>query len=120
MVKRGKKKNYVPDRGDIILVSFSPQAAHEQAGTRPALVLSPTAYNTLSGLAICCPITRTRRDHPFEVHLPTDLSTTGSVLVEHIKSLAWNARHAEFVEKAPNSLVSEVAGKFISLIATNE
>src|SRR5689334_13777874 len=111
-----KRRVYVPERGDIIVVSFSPQAAHEQAGTRPGLVLSPATYNLRSGLAVCCPITRTRRDHPFEVVLPKGLLTVGAALVEHIRSLAWRERNAEFVEVAPPEVVAEVVGKFIAVI----
>jgi mRNA interferase MazF len=111
-----KRPSYTPQRGDIVMLSFSPQAGHEQGGHRPALVISPAAYNEASGLAFCCPITRTRRQHPFEVALPKGLLTTGVVLVEHLRSLAWRERMAAFVEAAPGDLVAEVAGKAIAII----
>jgi mRNA interferase MazF len=111
-----KTKSYTPNRGDVVMVSFSPQAAHEQAGTRPALVLSPASYNLLTGLAYCCPITRARRDHPFEVGLPKGMKISGSVLVELLRSLAWRERKATFVETAPREIVAEVAGKLIAIV----
>ena len=111
-----KRTSYTPQRGDIVMVSFSPQAGHEQGGLRPALVISSSAYNAASGLAFCCPITRTRHQHPFEVALPKGLLTTGVVLVEHLRSLAWRERQAAFVEAAPNEVLAEVAGKAVAII----
>ena len=112
-----KKGAFVPDRGNIILLNFSPQTAHEQAGKRPALVLSAKSYNDVSGLAFCCPITRTRRKHPFEILLPPDMKTTGSVLVEQLKSLAWQARDAQFIESAPAFIVDEAIAKIFAILS---
>ena len=111
------KGSFIPERGNIILLNFSPQTAHEQAGRRPALVLSPKSYNSVSGLAFCCPITRTRRNHPFEIHLPTGLKTAGSILVEQLKSLAWHSREAQFIEAAPAFVVEEAIGKILAILS---
>ncbi len=91
---------YVPDRAHIISVNFNPQAGHEQAGWRPALVLSPAAYNKI-GLAIVVPITNQVKGYPFEVPLPADLVTTGVILSDAIKSVDWKARRARFIEVVP-------------------
>lgn len=91
---------YVPDRGHIIKVNFDPQAGHEQAGWRPALVLSPATYNR-TGLAIVVPITNQVKGYPFEVPLPAGLVTTGVILSDAIKSLDWKARKGRFIEVMP-------------------
>ena len=94
---------YIPDRGDIIWTDFDPQAGHEQAGSRPALVLSRHVFNAASGLAICCPITGRQKGYPFEVPLPANLEIYGVVLVDQIRSIDWRAREVEF--KAQDSRV---------------
>jgi mRNA interferase MazF len=88
---------YIPERGDIVWLTFTPQAGHEQAGRRPALVLSPSAYNGKVGLAIFCPITSQIKGYPFEVLIPTGLPVNGAILCDQVKSLDWRARKAEFV-----------------------
>ena len=87
-------RTYVPGRGDIVWLDFNPQAGHEQAGRRPALVLSPSSYNERTGLALFCPVTTAVKGYPFEVHLPQGGNITGVVLSDHIKSLDWRARNA--------------------------
>ncbi len=91
---------YVPDKAHIIRVKFDPQAGHEQAGWRPALVLSPAAYNKI-GLAIVVPITNQVKGYPFEVPVPADLATTGVILSDAVKSVDWRARRARFIEIVP-------------------
>ncbi len=91
---------YVPDKGHVIKVNFDPQAGHEQAGRRPALVLSPAAYNK-HGLAIVVPVTKQVKGYPFEVPVPAGLATTGVILSDAIKSVDWKARRARFVEIIP-------------------
>lgn len=108
--------NYVPDRGHIIWLSFNPQAGREQAGRRPALVLSPALYNDRSALAIVCPITSQVKGYPFEVPLPDNLNVTGVVLADHIKSLDWRMRNAEFINSVSEQLVSEVLEKLNTLL----
>lgn len=102
---------YVPQRGDAIWLDFDPQAGHEQAGRRPALVLSPGSYNGVVGLALVCPITNRRKGYPFEVGIPDDLAVTGAVLADQVRSLDWKVRRAEFIAKAPESVVREALAK---------
>ena len=105
--------NYVPERGDIIWISFTPQAGKEQAGHRPAIVLSHKVYNKSIGLAILCPITTKVKGYPFEVKV--DLKETkGVILADHVKNLDWKERKATFIEKAPVNIIEEV----ITLINT--
>ena len=101
-----KKKAYAPDRGDIVWLNFTPQSGHEQAGKRPALVLSPRSYNEKVGLAIFCPVTSQVKGYPFEVRLSGKIK--GVVLSDQIRSLDWTTRNAEFIEKASSKVISEV------------
>ena len=82
-----KSKDYIPDKGDVVWISMNPQAGHEQAGRRPALVLSPTAYNGKTGLALLCPITNQIKGYPFEVSLTKNSNISGAVIADQIKSL---------------------------------
>ena len=106
---------YVPKRGDAVWLHFNPQAGHEQAGRRPAVVLSPESYNHKSSLALFCPITSQVKGYPFETPLPPDLPVRGVVLCDQIKSLDWSARKAEFICELPEQTVAEVMGKAVSL-----
>ena len=115
-MKFGKPMAYIPNRGDIVWITFNPQAGHEQAGRRPALVLSPAAYNGKVGLAILCPITSQIKDYPFEVLIPEGLKIGGAILSDQIKSLDWKVRQAEFVCKLPSLTLSEVLQKLGTLI----
>ena len=99
---------YVPRRGDVVWLTFNPQAGHEQAGRRPAVVLSPNAYNAKVGLALLCPITSQVKGYPFEVLLPHGLPVSGAILADQIKSLDWQARSAEFLCALPPAIVSDV------------
>ena len=99
---------YVPDRGDIVWLNFSPQAGHEQAGRRPALVLSPRSYNDRTDLALLCPVTTTAKGYPFEVPLPPGGDITGVVLSDHIKSLDWRAREAGLATRTSPQVVEQV------------
>ena len=101
---------YVPDRGDVVWLAFEPQVGSEQSGRRPALVLTPAAYQRVVGLAVCCPITRRAKGFPFEVVLPEGMSVTGVVLADHAKSLDWRARGAEYVDHAPAAVTAHVVG----------
>jgi mRNA interferase MazF len=108
---------YSPDRGDVVWVAFDPQAWHEQAGRRPALILSPRPYNQITGLTLLCPITTQCKGYPFEVPLPKGLIVTGVVLSDQLKSMDWHARSAEFICTVPVSIIHEVIGKATSLLA---
>jgi mRNA interferase MazF len=99
---------YCPDSGDFIWINFDPQAGHEQAGHRPAIVLSPRSFNRRVSLAFICPITSKRKDYPFEVMLPPHPRLKGVVLCEHLRSLDWQARKATFIGKAPENLLIEI------------
>jgi mRNA interferase MazF len=110
------KETYSPKRGDIVWLQFDPQAGHEQAGRRPALVISPESYNSKVGLALMCPITSKVKGYPFEVVLPDDLKVTGAVLADQIKSLDWRTRQASFVCEVPRGFVEEVLDKLGVLI----
>ncbi len=102
-----KKANYVPDVGDILWLDFDPQAGREQSKRRPALALSPKAYNKKANLVIACPITSQVKDYPFEV--PISLrKIKGVVLSDQVKSLDWIIRQAEFITKAPDAVLAEV------------
>ncbi len=108
--------SYIPESGDIVWITFNPQAGHEQAGHRPALVLSPAAYNGKVGLAILCPITSQVKGYPFEVLIPDGLEISGAILSDQVKSLDWKARKAEFVCKLPLLTFNEVVQKLSALI----
>lgn len=107
---------YVPQRGDLLWLTFDRQAGHEQAGRRPALVLSPAAYNRRANLALVCPITTQVKDYPFEVALPKGLPLSGVVLTDHLKSADWAARRAEFAARVPAEVVAEVTAKLRPLL----
>ena len=105
----------VPAPGDIVWLTFNPQAGHEQAGRRPAIVLSRKEYNQKTGLAVFCPITSNPKGYPFEVVIDGK-KIKGVVLADHIKNLDWKARKAKFIEKAEPSALSEVISKFSVII----
>ena len=107
---------YVPDRGHVVWLAFSPQAGHEQAGHRPALVLSPQSYNEKTGMGLFCPITSRVKGYPFEVALPPENDVTGVVLSDQIRSLDWRVRRARFATTAPPQVVSEVREKLAALL----
>lgn len=110
------KKPYVPRRGDIIWVDMNPQAGREQAGRRPAVVLTPEKYNGRVGLAIVCPITSKVKGYPFEVVIPPKMKITGAILADHVRSIDWNARNAEFVCALPEVTMNEVTGRVLLLL----
>lgn len=99
---------YVPERGDIIWLSFSPQSGVEQAGRRPAVVLSPSTYNEKSGLVLVCPITSKRKGYPFEVVLGESLTISGAVLSDQVRSLDWRTRDASFIERINNAALADI------------
>jgi mRNA interferase MazF len=105
---------YVPEAGDIVWLRFSPQASHEQSGHRPALVISPAAYNAKTHLMICCPITTQVKGYPFEV--PIGGNRPGVVLADQVKSLDWMVRKAKYKGKAAAAELATVRTKIIALI----
>ena len=107
--------SFVPDRGDVVWLEFNPQRGHEQAGHRPALVISPKAYNRRVGLALFCPITSKAKGYPFEVQLGTG-SIKGVVLADQVKSLDWQARKAQRADTVSPDTLNEVRAKMLTLI----
>src|SRR3990172_13369840 len=90
---------HVPQRGDVVWITLNPQAGHEQAGRRPAVVLSPQSYNGKVGLAILCPVTHQVKGYPFEVALPAPFAVTGVILSDQVKSLDWRGRPAGIIPR---------------------
>lgn len=110
-------RSYVPNRGDVVWISLNPHAGHEQAGRRPAVVVSPPAYNRKVGLALFCPITSQIKGYPFEVIIPQGLKLSGAVLSDQVKSLDWRARRAELICTLPRDTIVEVVQKLSTLIS---
>jgi mRNA interferase ChpB len=118
MVSRAARP-YVPERGDLVRLAFDPASGHEQQGTRPALILSPAVFNRF-GMALACPVTRGgafARGKAWTVALTgRGLQTDGVVLCNQLKTLDWQARHAEFIERAPDDLVSDAIARVATLL----
>ena len=112
-----KRSSYTPAQGDVVWLDFNPQAGHEQGGRRPAVILSPSAYNKRIGLALVCPLTKQAKGYPFEVELPAGLPVTGVVLSDHIKSRDWQARRAEFIVSLDETTLTAVMQRARALLA---
>ena len=108
-------ENYIPERGDVVWLNFSPQTGHEQQGKRPAIVISPQAYNQKARLALFCPITTKVKEYPFEVQIDNG-KIHGVALSDQIKSLDWQQRGAEFIAKSRDSEMNEIMKKLNALI----
>ncbi|MEW6666158.1 MAG: endoribonuclease MazF [Thermodesulfobacteriota bacterium] len=111
-----RKDPYIPERGDAVWISLDPQAGHEQAGRRPALVVSPSAYNGRVGLALLCPITSQVKGYPFEMPLPAGLPVAGVVGADQVKSLDWRARKATRIGAIPEEVVTQVVSRLQALL----
>ena len=109
-------RRYAPKRGDVVWLHFNPQMGHEQAGRRPAVVLSPEGYNLKTSLALFCPVTNQVKGYPFETPLPAALPVAGVALCDQIKSLDWLARKAEFVCELPEETLDEIMAKALALL----
>ena len=109
-------RRYIPKRGDVVWLQFNPQAGHEQAVRRPAVVLSPESYNHKTSLALFCPVTSQAKGYPFETPLPSELPVRGVVLCDQIKSLDWTVRQAEFIGELPEATLDEVMAKALALL----
>src|SRR5438067_12478949 len=114
--RTARRSRKVPDRGDIVWLDFDPQAGHEQAGRRPALVLSPATYNARTGLALCCPITTRAKGYPFEVALPGGLPVTGVILADQVNCMDWRARRANYAGRLPTAELAQVLTKLYTLL----
>ncbi|MFT3673358.1 type II toxin-antitoxin system PemK/MazF family toxin [Aestuariivirga sp.] len=110
------KQFYQPERGDFIWLDFTPQAGTEQAGRRPALVLSPRAFNIATGLAFACPVTSQVKGGSFEVAIPRGAGLVGVVLSDHLRSLDWVERKADFISRAPEEVVVEVTARLEAIL----
>ena len=111
-----KSGSYIPDRGDIVWLNFTPQAGHEQRGKRPALILSPKIYNEKTSLCIALPITSKIKGYPFEVTLPKNLPVEGVILSDQVKSLDFSVRDISFICKVPSSVVESVQKNVVALV----
>ena len=109
-----QKESYTPEYGDIIWLNFTPQSGHEQAGKRPALVLSPLVYNKASGLCLCVPITSKIKGYPFEV--PISLKKPSVILSDQLKSVDFRAREAEFLQKADDFALKETKNNLAEIL----
>jgi mRNA interferase MazF len=110
------KAPHVPDAGDFVWLTFDPQAGREQAGRRPALVLSPRIYNAKSGLALVCPITNQAKGYPFEVAVPAGHDASGIILADHLRSVDWKARRAERLGHCTTEVMDEVRARLTPLL----
>ena len=108
---------YIPERGDVVWINFTPQSGHEQAAHRPALVLSPSAYNARTGLMLCCPVTSREKGYPFEVRLGAGAGVRGVVLSDQVKSLDWQSRKAKRKGKAGVETTGQVLEMARALLA---
>jgi mRNA interferase MazF len=108
---------YIPERGDAVWITLNPQAGHEQAGRRPAVVLSPASYNGKVGLALLCPITNQVKGYPFEVALPPGNPIMGVILSDQVKCLDWRVRDAAFICALPPAIIEDVLRKLATLIS---
>jgi mRNA interferase MazF len=109
-------REYVPDSGDLIWLDFTPQAGREQAGRRPAVVLSPRSYNEKTSLALVCPVTSHAKGYPFEVPVPAGQQIKGVILSDHSKNLDWRQRRAQRAGKIPASVLAEVRDRVAALL----
>ncbi|MBS4068229.1 MAG: mRNA-degrading endonuclease [Sulfurimonas sp. RIFOXYB12_FULL_35_9] len=108
-------KEYIPKKGDLVILTFDPSAGHEQQGRRPALIISNEVFNKHVGLAIACPITNTDRNFPFHVKLDST-NLTGFVMTEQIKSVDYNVRKVKFVERVSDEVMEKVLGMLESVV----
>jgi mRNA interferase MazF len=109
------KKEYIPKKGDLVILTFNPQAGHEQQGRRPALIISNEVFNKNVGLALACPITNTDRNFPFHIKLSSD-NLTGYIMCEQVKSIDFRARDVKFVEKVDEHTLDSVLGIVESIL----
>ena len=107
---------YAPKRGDLVWLDFAPQTGREQAGRRPALVVSDDSYNSKVGLALVCPVTSREKGYPFEVKLPDAAGVAGVVLSDQVRSLDWRARRAAYIGSAGHPSLEEALGKIRALL----
>ncbi|MFM7928533.1 MAG: endoribonuclease MazF [Pirellula sp.] len=113
-----KLQSYIPDRGDFVWISLSPTSGHEQAGRRPALVITPKSYNRKTGLCILCPATRQAKGYAFEVTIAGDNGGSGVVLADHLRNVDWRARNVQFIHRVSDTELSEVIARLEALLVS--
>lgn len=111
-----KQDAYIPRRGDAVWITLFPQAGHEQSGRRPAVVISPEAYNAKVGLALVCPVTSQVKGYPWEVLIPDGLAISGAALSDQVRSLDWRSRSALKICTLPESAIFEILDKLGTLL----
>lgn len=109
------RRRYTPNRGDLVWVQLNPRTGHEQSGRRPALVLSPKSYNRKTGLCIVCPLTGHAKGYAFEVPVQT-AGVQGVVLADHVRCVDWQARDAQFIQRADQDVLDEVVARLEALL----
>jgi mRNA interferase MazF len=107
---------YTPEQGDIVRLKLNPQKGHEQSGRRPAVVMSPSSYNSKAGLAIFCPITSKEKGYPFEVSLPGKCPVKGVILADQVKSFDWRSRNVEYICSISTLTLKDVSNKLKVLL----
>jgi mRNA interferase MazF len=110
------KTGYYPRRGDLIWLNFTPRAGHEEAGRRPAFVISQDDYNRKVGLLLACPVTSRAKGYPFEVALPVGGPVSGVILADQVRSMDWKSRQAEFIGRPDKKILGEILSKLGTLI----
>ena len=113
-----KTPRYVPDRGDLVWITLNPIAGHEQAGRRPAMVISPRSYNRKTGLCVLCPATRQAKGYAFEVEIANPEGTTSVVLADHLRNVDWKARNIQLIHRVSDSELSEVVARIDALLVS--
>ena len=109
-------KIYIPEKGDLVWLEFSPQSGHEQMGRRPAIIVSGSKFNLASGMCLACPITNTKRNNPFRIDISQNSQLTGFIMVDQVKSLDYKSRKVLFIEKANKETVNDVLGLLDAII----
>lgn len=113
-----KTSIYVPDRGDLVWITLNPIAGHEQAGRRPAMVISPRSYNRTTGLCVLCPATRQAKGYAFEVEIANPDGTTSVVLADHLRNVDWKARNIQLIHRISEAELSEVVARIDALLVS--
>jgi mRNA interferase MazF len=116
VVKTGQRRGAAPDRGDAVWLTIDSSTGHEQAGRRPAIVISNRVYNSRSGLATACPVTTSVKGYPFEVVIPEGLPLSGAVLADQPRTFDWRARKAQKICAVPAEVTDEVVDKLQALV----
>ena len=113
-----KTPNYSPDRGDLVWITLNPIAGHEQAGRRPAMVVSPRSYNRKTGLCVLCPATRQAKGYAFEVEIANPDGTTTVVLADHLRNVDWKACNVQLIRQVSEAELSEVVARIDALLVS--